>query len=218
MARDRPQRKQEQGRRDLRVDALVRLDVAVAEVEEGLPADEAPRPACASTQVDRIRLTIAGGIEDHPEEWIAVVAGQIGAVGGAHHAVPEAVRPGLELDRNEAFAHSRLVEAAAVPQDVVHHRLSGDLRQELVDDEPVVVPRRQLPRLPKRRAAAVAVFTRPIDRSVVKADERTLQAGDHQVLVVPRIGDDRRVRHVSRGRSSNRPPSPIRSLSRSAGS
>src|SRR5437867_6796727 len=116
MARDRPERKIEERCRDLRVDSLVRLHVPVAEVEEGLPTDEAPRRACTSAQVDRIRLALAGGIEDHPEERVAVVALEVRTVGRAHHAVPEPIRAGLELDRDEPFAHPKLVEAATVPQ------------------------------------------------------------------------------------------------------
>src|SRR6266496_3716052 len=95
---DRAERQIEQRRRDPRIDPLVRLHVAVAEIEEGLPTDEAPRRACSSAQVNRIRLSLAGRIEDHPEEWVAVVAAQVRTVGRAHHAVSKPVRPGLKLD------------------------------------------------------------------------------------------------------------------------
>src|SRR5829696_9513437 len=70
----------------------------------------------------------------------------------------------------------------------------------LVYDQPVVVPRRQLPRLRKRRAALVAVVARPLDRVVVEQNERALKARNHQVLVVSRVRDDRRVRPVVHAR------------------
>ena len=73
--------------------------------------------AGAAAQVDRIRLAVAGGIEDEPEERLPSVAGEVRAVGGAHHAVPEAVRRGLELDRDEASPRSRPVETAPVAED-----------------------------------------------------------------------------------------------------
>ncbi len=197
VARDRAEREIEERRRDHRVDLLVRLHLPVAEVEERLPADEAPRGASTAAQVDRIGLPLARGVEDHPEEGVAVVALEIGAVRRPHHAVTEPIRRRLELHGNEAFAHARPVEKAAVPQHVVHRRLPDDQRQVRVEDDPMVVPCRQLAPL-LESGVGVAVDARPIDRVVVEEDERALEAGDHQVLVVARVGDDRRVVRVSR--------------------
>jgi hypothetical protein len=59
--------------------------------------------------------------------------------------VPEPVAGALELDGNELLTGGRAVEPAAVPQDVVHHRLPDELRQELVQDDPLVVPANELP-------------------------------------------------------------------------
>ncbi len=127
---------------------------------------------------------------------LAVVAREIRAIRRAHHAVAESIRAGLELDRDEALAHARLVEATAVPEHVVHHPQTDDLRQVLVQDEPVVVPRRHLPRVGERRGTAVAVVPCPVDGVVVEQDEGALQPCDHHLLVVARVGDDRGVRPV----------------------
>jgi hypothetical protein len=59
VTRDRAERQVEKRGGDLRVDPLVRLDFAVAEVEEGLPADEPPRRPDAAAQV--VRVGVAPG-------------------------------------------------------------------------------------------------------------------------------------------------------------
>lgn len=73
MTRDRADRQTEEWCRDLRVDALVRLHVPVAEVEERLPPDEAPRRKCVHVQA-------AIGIEDPVEEtrWLQEQADRTG--------------------------------------------------------------------------------------------------------------------------------------------
>ena len=96
------------------------------------------------------------------------------------------------------------VEAAAVAQHVVDHRLADDLRQELVHDQPLVVPRREPARLREHvhRVAELALLADVVDRVVVEEQERAVQPGDDQVLVVARIADDRGP-SARRGRSSN---------------
>ena len=112
VARDRAERQVEERRRDLRVDLLVRLHLAVAEVEEGLPADEPPRRAHAR-RGDRPGRPCRSceGSKTKREERLAVVAGEIRAIRGPHHAVAHAVGGGLELDRDEGLAARRPVEA-----------------------------------------------------------------------------------------------------------
>ena len=92
----------------LRVDELVRPHVLaerasdstrarlVAEIEERLPADEAPAGSGAATQVDRVGLTLSDRIEDHAEEGRRLprgvdVATQVRPIRWTHHAVTEAV-------------------------------------------------------------------------------------------------------------------------------
>ena len=56
---------------------------------------------------------------------------------------------------------------------------------------PVVVPGCELPRLVVVVRVGRPVAPRVVDLAVVKFDERALQPGDHHVLVVPRIADNR---------------------------
>ena len=111
--RDRRQRQREQDAGDRGVDLLVVLDLPVAEVEEGLPADVASRGRVAAEQVgavvgDRtLRSSVRWGRRRARRtgwRWVGAVAGaagEVGAVGGADHAVPEPVGGGGELDRHE---------------------------------------------------------------------------------------------------------------------
>ena len=105
--------------------------------------------------------------------------------------MPEPVSTRLELHGDVALAHSRPVEPAPVPDDVVHHRLADDLRQQLVQHEPLVMPGGQLPRLRERGVASEAMRARPIHRVVVEEDERAVQPSDHQVFVVAWVRNDR---------------------------
>ncbi len=61
-----------------------------------------------------------------------------------------------------------------------------------MDDDPLVVPGGEPAgdAIDVRRAQAAVVLLDPIHCLVVKEDERRLQARDHQVLVVSRVGDD----------------------------
>src|SRR5262252_3843900 len=96
----------EEWRRHYCVDSFVRTcigTVSAAEVEEGLPADKAPRRSGATSQVHRIGAAFPRRIENHAEEWLSVITMQIGAVRGSHHAVPKTVSD-LELHWNKGLA------------------------------------------------------------------------------------------------------------------
>ena len=114
----------------------------------------------------------------------------------------EAVGSALELDRHERLAQRWLVEAPAVPEDVVDQRLTDEERQELVEHQPVVMPRRQAARLPEHLLIGVVRIggAYRVDRAVVEEQERRLQPGDDHALVVAGVGDDRgavgHARHV----------------------
>ena len=146
-ARDRAERQIEEWRRDLRVDQFVRPNVGrliAAEVEERLPADEASS-ASVPRRADRPgRLALPGRIEDEREERLATVAGQVGAIRRPHDAVAESIGH-LEFDRNAGLASTRPVEPPAFCQDVVDQLGADDARQELVQDDPLVVPRDEAP-------------------------------------------------------------------------
>jgi hypothetical protein len=134
-----------------------------------------------------------GRVEGHREEWSAGVSGEVRAVRRAHHAVTEAVRRTLELDRDERVA-VREVEPAACGQDRVDPALANEEWQELVEDQPVVVPRQQPPGAGEYLVGVgVPLAAHLVDGVVVEEQERRVQAGDDQVLVVSRITDDRGV-------------------------
>ena len=161
--------KREQDAGDGGVDLLVVLDLAVAEVEERLPADVSSRGWVAAEQVGavvghRVAEGWFVGVEDEREERVgggagavAGAAGEVGAVGRADHAVPEPVGGGAELDRHERLPVPRTVEAIAAPQHLVDHGLTGDLRQVLVDQQPLVMPQRELARDQEPHVAVVPV-------------------------------------------------------------
>src|SRR5256885_16763714 len=60
----------------------------------------------------------------------------------------------------------------------------------------MIMPSHKLPHLLEGGTALITMFTRPDHGVVVEPDERALQSRDDQVLVVPRVGDDGRVRPV----------------------
>jgi hypothetical protein len=63
--------------------------------------------------------------------------------------------------------------------------------EELVDNDPLVVPRRQPPSLGERVGGVGRTLGADgVDGVVVKQQECALQTGDDHVLVVARIGDD----------------------------
>ena len=65
--------------------------------------------------------------------------------------------------------------------------------QELVDDQPVVVPGGQAARrLEHFGRVADALAAHVVDRAVVEGREGAMHPGDDQVLVVARVADDRR--------------------------
>ena len=139
----------------------------------------------------RVRLALPALVEDHAEEGRSVVAGQVRSVRGAHQRMAEAIGGALKLDGNERDLGP--IEPTPVPKDVVHQGLTDEERQELVNDHPLVVPGREPP-CPLEHLfggeMAVAILDM-VNRLVVEENERCLKTGDHQVLVVSRIGDDR---------------------------
>src|SRR5207245_898159 len=97
--------KLEERRRNLCIDSFVRACIGTkraAEIEEGLPTDKAPGSPGVAAQVDGIRAALFRRVENHTKEWLSVITMEIGAVRGAHHAVPKAVDD-LKLDWNEGL-------------------------------------------------------------------------------------------------------------------
>ena len=101
----------------------------------------------------------------------------------------EPVGGGLELDRDKRAAGP--VEPAPAAENVVDQGLADEQRQELVQDHPLVVPDGELAGALEQVGRGLAAIVRePAHDPVVEQQERGVEAGDHQVLVVARIGDD----------------------------
>jgi hypothetical protein len=138
-------------------------------------------------------------VEDVLQERLAVVPAEVGYVAGPYLAVPEPVRGHRELDRDKGSCAAPGVEAASFRQDVVHQLLAHRHRQELVEDYPLIVPAGQPLGLDEDRAGTrgatgqLFVYYR-----VVELQERQMELGDDQVLVVAGIADVRDVLAVPR--------------------
>jgi hypothetical protein len=132
----------EQDRGELGVDLLVGPHPAVAEVEEGLPVDEPPGGAPPAAQIGRVVRVGGGRVQEQGEELLQRVVGaggEVGPVAGADLGVAEAVGGHRELDRDEGVV-APVVVPGAVGQHVVDQRLADGDGQELVQDQPLVVP------------------------------------------------------------------------------
>ena len=115
----------------------------------------------------------------------------------------EPVGGGAELDGHEGVAGRRPVEAVAVGEDVIDHLLAGDLGQVLIDEQPLVVPQRDLSGEQEGNIAVPGVgpmgrrggegfqivFGELVQDPVVEQDVAAVQAGDHHVLVVAGVAE-----------------------------
>jgi hypothetical protein len=90
----------------------------------------------------RVNLAFLRRVKDHPEECLALVTRQIRSVRGAHHTVAKAVCCALELDGN--IRSLRPVESPSTLEDVIDQGLADEERQELMQDQPLVMPRGEL--------------------------------------------------------------------------
>ncbi len=111
--------------------------------------------------------------------------------------MPEPVRRDRELDRHRrgvavpVVPAGHLEELAAVGEDVLHDRRVDDARQEVGLEHPLVVPDHQLLGGAEQPVSGEAGERELVDHAVVEADERQVRLGDHQVLVVARVRDQR---------------------------
>ena len=125
----------------------------------------------------------------------AVVEVPVPVVGGPDHAVAEPVGGDRELDRHRRHVGRRrpdLEHLAAVAKTSSTIAGATDPGQEVGADHPLVVLR-DVPRAARGEALRRRRRARQrVDDAVVEADEGEVRLGDGQVLVVARIGDDRR--------------------------
>jgi len=86
-------------------------------------------------------------------------------------AVP--VRAIGELDRNKGRTFGP-VEAGPIGKDRVNQLGADQLRQEFVDDHPLVVPDERAPCVLEQALLVRAVAAKPVNEPVMRPDERDL--------------------------------------------
>jgi hypothetical protein len=136
--------------------------------------------------------------------------------------VPEAVGGHRELDRDKGVV-APLEVLGAAREHVIDHRLADRLGQELVEDEPLVMPAHHPLGLGEKLLGGVAGPQVGLDvghHPVVEAHDGQVELGDDEVLVVARVAGDGDVLAVAGpGRAGSRcrlTPPPIRGSPRSA--
>jgi hypothetical protein len=94
-------------------------------------------------------------------------------------------------------------------EHVVDHCLSGDLRQVFIDQQPLIMPERDLAgdeelvvdvgqvRVLGRRVTAQVDVVQVAQHPVVEQHVRTVQAGDHEIFVVAWVREGRGVGAVT---------------------
>src|SRR5215211_6955710 len=104
----------------------------------------------------------------------------------------KAIRRYRELD-GDKWLVAPLVEFAPIGQDVIHHWFANGLFQELVHDDPLVIPAYQALRLGEHLAGMrePEVALHVIHHGVVEPEHRHVQLRDDQVLVISRIAEKR---------------------------
>src|SRR5215207_9570593 len=157
----------------------------------------------------RLRSTVAGDVEeegpihrplgrDTPtaqtvREDRHLARGFVEAVGRRDLGVAEAVGGVGELDRylrRSAGPFFRLVEPPTVALDVGEKFLPHRELQELVGDDPLVVPLYQPARLVEDVVLWYPALSHPVDHAVVELQEGQVQLGDQEVDVVPGVADE----------------------------
>ena len=102
-----------------------------------------------------------------------------------------------ELERDDR----RPVGAVAAPGgvlDLLDQRAAHQRGQEVLDDDPLVMPHGRPPRGVEALDLVDAVLAQAVDEPVVRADQAVVQLGDEDVHVVARIAEQRRALRVAR--------------------
>ena len=144
------------------------------DVEQQRPVDPAVADRAEADQVGKDRVERPAGLEpvELPNLRMTV------AIGGVR-----------ELERDEGDA-VRPVEARPACPELVDELRSNETRQELVHDQPLVVPAERAACLVEEFRLGDAVLAQPVDEQVVRADERNLHLAHEGVHVVARITDE----------------------------
>ena len=155
--------------------------------------------ALAADEVVRIgQAVIDVRAEQVGEEGAPLLAREVRDVAWPHLAVAEPVGGDRELDRDERRV-TPAVEPTPATQDVLDEVLADDRGQELMHDDPLVMPAHE-PLGTVKDAVGVghALGRDRLYDFVVELQQREVQLRDDQVLIVSRVADQCGVLAVAR--------------------
>jgi hypothetical protein len=145
-----------------------------------------------------LRANAAAALRHRDERVCLHGSPAIQDVGVLHHAVPETEAGDGELHRQchrgVAGRQSALVEPEAIGPDLTQRDMLHDLRQEIVQHEPLVMPGQQPSRLLERVHAAgreIGVLLEQRHEAIVQLGEQDVHLRDEEVFVVPVVDDER---------------------------
>jgi len=119
-----------------------------------------------------------------------IVDDPVEAVLLAHHAVTEAKGCSRKFDRHVGRG-SELIELAPVPEDRGHDSLLGQPLQEVVQNNPLIVPGHDAACLRKRRFRGSGPVRQLGDDLVVKFQEGKMSLRHDEVLIIAMVTDER---------------------------
>ena len=135
---------QEHDTGELPIDALVRPEIPIAKIEEGLPVDKPSGCAFSATKIGRIRvIRILAVVEDERKERIvpSIRTTKVQSIAGTNLRMSESIGSDRKFYRYLGWtALLENIESKALLHDIVETFLSDGLRQELVHDNPLIVP------------------------------------------------------------------------------
>ena len=117
-----------------------------------------------------------------------------------------------ELERDVRLAVQGVIARPVVGQ-LVGELLADQHRQEVAQQDPLVVPHRRAPRLLEDLGLGDAVLAQPVDDRVVRVQEDDVELVDEEVHVVARVADQREPSWL---RGTSLPSSASRSLAGSS--
>ena len=102
-----------------------------------------------------------------------------------------AIRAVRKFERNEGLPLGPVIAAVAL-ENQLGQRAADESRQELAQDDALIVPAQLSGRGVEHARLRHAGRAGPVDERVVGARERQVHLGDEHVRIVPRVADDGR--------------------------
>ena len=102
-----------------------------------------------------------------------------------------------KLDWDEGFAR-RAIKARIIAHDGRRHRGADEVRQKVIDDDPLKVPGERPASIIEQLGLGQAVRPQAIDQAVVRVDEGNLEPGHERVYIVPGVANQRDALLVAR--------------------